>query len=56
MGHDQSGTLDCLDHFGDGVGLAGTGGAQQGLMTVPLSQALDQLLDGLRLVTRGAKL
>ena len=50
VGHDDGRALGALDHVGHGKGLAGTGHAEQGLVRQAILDALDQLLDGLRLV------
>jgi len=50
---DQGRPLHCLDHVGDGIGLARPGHAQQGLVAQPVLQALHQLRDGLRLIAGG---
>ena len=47
---DNGGALRRLDHLGHGVGLAGTGDAEQHLGAVVAADALDQFLDRGRLV------
>ena len=47
---DDGGALRGLDHLGHGVGLAGTGDAEQHLGAVVTADALDQFLDRGRLV------
>ena len=49
----HGGALHALDHVGDGEGLARSGDAEQRLVRQALAQALDELLDRLRLIARG---
>ena len=51
VGKDQGRVLDRGDHVGDGVGLAGAGCAQQGLVFHPVLNTLNQLSNGFRLIT-----
>ena len=53
VGQHQRGALHLFDDLGHGVGLAGTGDAQQHLLPQAVFDALGQLFDGLGLVTGG---
>ena len=53
MGQHQGGALHLLNDLGHGIGLAGTGDAQQDLLIQPCLHARRQLFDGLRLVPGG---
>ena len=50
MGQNEGRFLGLLDDVGDGVGFAGTGGAEQGLVPLVLVQSADKLVNRLRLV------
>jgi hypothetical protein len=50
VGDDQGRALDLLDHAGHREGLAGAGGAEQGLEVLAGRNALGEPLDRLRLV------
>ena len=50
MGHDQRGLLYLLDDLGDGIGFAGAGCPQQGLVHQVGLDSFDQLIDRRRLV------
>src|SRR6185437_14100673 len=51
--HDERGTLHGLDDFRGGIGLAASGHTQQRLVLEPVLDALDELGNRLRLITRG---
>jgi hypothetical protein len=50
VGDHERGPLHPLDHVRHGEGLAGAGGSQKCLTAVAGAEALDELIDGLRLV------
>ena len=55
VGQHQGGPLEPFYDLGHGIGFAGAGDPQQGLLLQPQLQAPGQLIDGLRLIAGGRK-